>query len=146
MSLRAPQNGRPWSLPEIDQAIPQVVERLEDSIAELKALGEREAELKWSFEHHQAVARVKVRSQFAGEKSAKEDRDAAAMLYVFVAEDFPGGEPHPSFVGSTLVDVGMAKDLAENAYDNQRSVLRALQAELAVLQTLHVSGREHGPS
>lgn len=146
MRLRAPANGRPWSLPEIDQAIPQLVERLEDALVALKNLGETEATLKWSFEQHQAIARVKVRPQFAGEKSAKEDRDAAAVLYTFVAEDFPSGPPSPSFVGLTLIDVGMAKDMASNAYDNQRAVLRALQAELDTLRTLHVSGREHGPS
>lgn len=146
MKLRAPTNGRPWSLPEIDQAIPQIVERLEDALVDLKQLGEREATLKWSYEHHEAVARVNVRSAFAGEKSVKEDRDAAAILYVFRAEDFPGGIPDPSFVGYTLADVGLAKDMAGNAYDNQRAVLRALQAELDTLRTLHVSGREHGPS
>lgn len=146
MRLRAPANGRPWSLPEIDQAIPQIVERLEDALVDLKALGDSEATLKWSYEQHEAIAMLHARREFAGEKSAKEDRESFARLYVFLESDFPAGVPHPSFVGQTLIDVGMAKDLASNAYDNQRQVLRALQAELDTLRTLHVSGREHGPS
>lgn len=144
MKITAPQ-GRPWSLPEIDLLIPQVVERLEDALIELKVLGEQEALLKWRFEEYQARARVLVRPMFAGEKSAKEDRDSAALEYVFEADDFARGAPDPNFVGQTLIDVGMARDLASNAYDNQRAELRALQAELDTLRTLHVSGREHAP-
>lgn len=137
--LRNP--GRPWSLAEIEErGAPDIVERMEDTLTDLKRLGGRAASLKWELERHQAVARVRVRPEFAGTRSSAEDRDASAMLYTFGPEDFPGGTSE--FVGLTVPDVGQAREIAGNEYDVQRSVLRALEAELDILRTLHVSGRQ----
>jgi hypothetical protein len=48
-------------------------------------------------------------------------------------------------VGLTLIEVGTAKDMADLAYEDQRTTLRSLDTELRVMQTLHVSGRDHAP-
>lgn len=122
--------------------IPQIAERREEAHDELRRLGETEATLKWSFEHHEAVALTHAREQFRDEKSAKEDRESWAKLYVFVADDFPGGIPEPSFVGFTLCDVGLARDLAVNAYANQNRLVTTLAGQADTLRTLEVSARQ----
>lgn len=129
MTTPPTNRGRPWSVAEIEAMIPTAYERLEECAQELKSLGARSAELTWEYERREAIARVHVRAKLEGEKSAAEDRKALATLHVF--ED-----------GTDLAEWGMSRDLAKNAYADQRKILDAADTELKVLQTLHVSARK----
>ena len=118
--------SKPWSPAEVEQAIPVLIDRMEDALTDLKGLGIRSAQLKWEFEGASSHARLYV------EGSNAEDRKASLYRYQF--ED-----------GSTLIDKGMAMDMSANAYADARTELRAIDAELAVARTLLVSARDYGP-
>lgn len=136
--LRNP--GRPWSVAEIEELIPALTERIEDQLEALKSAGERFVELNRDYDRHEATAVLLARKAFIGEKSAAEDRKAWATLHVFDAAEFPHGPSE--WIGLTLTDIGMARDLAEHAFKLGRTVLDRLDTELKVLQSLHVSARK----
>lgn len=124
------RQGKPWSPIEIDTLIPQAMERKNEVVTSLLALGENAANAKWAHIRAEAKARVAAVAHFQGQRSAKEDREAWALLNWV--------DPDNQW---SLDDYGLARDLAANAYRDQRAILDAAETDLKILQTLHVSAR-----
>lgn len=128
-----------WSPASIEQKIPALVQRIEDGIADLKRLGQAAAETEWGFKYVEAVALVVVVHENAGQRTNAETREAAARLHTFTQHEV--GDRCPQWVGATVIDAGLARSIAANAYDDARKTLYAVQAELGIAQTLLVSAR-----
>lgn len=121
----SPQD-RPWSRSELEELIPKAMERLDEAVTELKRLGVRAAETKWAYRKQRAKCFLMA------DGKNKETREAVAMELLTTS---PGeGGVHP----------GLARDLAANAYTNQRVVIESLREEIATLRTLMVSARGEG--
>lgn len=116
---------RPWSITEVEQQIPEMIERIEDAIGELRQTGQHKAETEWAYRKAKARALVTVKGPNA------DHREAAAIL-------------HQVSPGVTVGDLGFARDLAEVAYTTQRSVIRALQTEAELMRTMMVTARGEG--
>lgn len=117
--------SRPWSALEVEEKIPEMVGRMEDAIADLKSLGEDAATKAWAYRRAKAIGFARTSGKNA------ELREANCILHQI--------EP-----GKTVADLGLARDLAENAYVNQRQIIAALRSEADLMRTLVVSARNEG--
>jgi acyl-CoA thioesterase len=121
--------SRPWSDRELAEKIPEAVARKEALLTELKRLGELAANAKWTFERAKSVAWVRAIDHFNGTRSAKEEREAWVMQYV---------DPRTEM---DVLEYGLAKDLADHAYRDTRTVIDSIDTDLRIMQTLIVSAR-----
>lgn len=121
------QRGRPWSIVEVEEKIPEIVNRLEEAVTDLKSMGVDAANAEWDYRKAKAMAFVKVSGRNA------EEREAKALL-------------HQHAPGVTVADLGRARNLAENAYGNQRQIITVLKTEAELMRTLMVSARNEGQS
>lgn len=117
--------SRPWSVAEIEESIPVLVDRLEEAVTDLRSLGVDAAQSEWAYRKAKAIAFVKVTGRNA------EEREAKALL-------------HQHQPGVTVADLGLARNLAENAYGNQRQIITVLKTEAELMRTLMVSARGEG--
>lgn len=118
-------NSRPWSAAEVEERLPAILERLDDCITDLKGMGERSARAEWAYRKQKAIAYVKTTGRNA------EERESRALLT----------QAQP---GVCVADLGLERDLAANAYRDQRSMQSALEHEAEILRTLAVSARNVG--
>lgn len=116
---------RPWSTAEVEAQIPEMIDRLEEAIGELRAIGIRKAQTEWTYRKAKARALVQVKGPNA------EHREAGAIL-------------HQVSPGVTVADLGYERDVADIAYTTQRDVIRALQTEAELMRTMMVSARAEG--
>lgn len=123
--MRANQ-GRPWSRAEIEAALPDALDRLDEAVTNLRELGILAAETKWDYERQWA------RCFLAAEGRNRETREAVAMELLVTRLDSSGRHP------------GLARDLAANAYADARRVIDAIQTEIDVCRTMMVSARGEG--
>lgn len=114
--------SRPWSPAEIEEKLPELVEQIEDAITDLRDLGIAAARTEHAYRKAKAVAYLKVSGKNA------EERESRALL-------------HQTEPGVTVVDLALERDLAENAYRNQRTKASLLETEAKLIQTMHVSHR-----
>lgn len=122
--MSKPQS-RPWSIAEVEEKVPEIVDRLEEAVTDLKNMGIAAAQAEWAYRKAKAVAFVKVTGRNA------EEREAKALL-------------HQHQPGQTVADLGLARNLAENAYGNQRQIITVLKTEAELMRTLMVSARGEG--
>jgi hypothetical protein len=116
---------RPWSAVEIEERVPELIERLEAAVAELRALGIRKSQTEWAYRRARSTALLSVKGPNA------DHREAAALLH----------QVRPNV---TVADLGLERDLAEAAYATQRTVISALQTDADLLRTLMVTARNEG--
>lgn len=120
---------RPWSPAEIEAKIPLAVDRLHEAVDSLQSYGVTSATAEW--EYREQLARCTV----AAEGPNKESREAAAILALT--------EMHSTLPGWEQFHPGLARDLARNAYHDQRAVLAAITEDIGVMRSLLVSARKN---
>lgn len=116
---------RPWSPAEAIEMLPEIVARLEQAITSLLSMGRKAAESEWEYRKAKAIGLLKADGKNA------EAREAQALL----TEVKHGGQK------VTVADLGLRRDLAENAYRDQRIMIQTLDTEARLIQSLMVSGR-----
>lgn len=135
---------RPWSFDEITVKLPGLLERAEQMIIDLRALGDTATRKKWAYEKAKATAMLHVVAQEAesGIRSNKELREAKAVL--FIHKDHPGRSRETGEVtksDKSTAQLGYEADLADRAYQDQKSAIRSLDSEISVMQSMMVSAR-----
>lgn len=135
--------NRPWSYDEITERLPELLERAEGMIVDLRGLGQEASRAKWAYEKAKAVAMTYVVAQEgeSGIRSNKELREAKAML--FAHKDQPVREADGGWgkADRTTAQLGYAADLADRAYQDQKTAIRTLDSEISVMQSMMVSAR-----
>lgn len=119
--------SRPWSPVEVEEKIPEIVDKLHDAIGQVEELGERAAEASHRAKKSRALAWVTLEFE-KGTLAAK--RDAMADLWV---------NPDHS---ESVVDLEFAADLADKELRAMRLRINALEKEADLLQSMHVSHRQ----
>jgi hypothetical protein len=102
---------------------------MEDALTDLKTMGEDAARREWEYRKAKAIAYLKAKGSNA------QAREAEALMTEVKAGD----------TKITVADLGLRRDLAENAYRDQRIIIETLSTEAKLLQTMVVSGRAIDP-
>lgn len=114
--------SRPWSAHEIEERIPELIDQIDEAVTGLRELGIAAAETRWAYKRSRAIAYLNNYADAEGKKFTAGEREALA--------------------DEETAHVGLAADLAENAYRDQRSRISGLQTEAELARTLMVSARD----
>lgn len=121
--------SRPWSPAEVEAKVPELSERLNDAVTLLQAQGIAAAMTEWDYRAQMAKAQVRASS----EGKNADERNGLAIGYLVEGKCQVSGYEH--------LHAGLSRDLARNAYSDQRKVIDAISSELDVARTLLVSAR-----
>lgn len=118
------QQVRPWSEIEVAQAMTVMLDRLDDAISTLKALGVQKAESQSALDSHQAhwmlVAKVD-----------HPDLKSDAMRSAWMIDQVDGTS-----------ELMLANDLNETLYKDQIAHIRAMQSQSEMLRSMMRSARD----
>lgn len=112
-------NGKPWSLTEIEHLVPQVFDQLDDAVSDLKQLGIE-----------------------AATKTSNHKKSRALAMLAAIDSGAKNQDERDSMVTRDTQDEWLVAELAERAYNDQRTVINVLRSQGDLLRTMAVSRRE----
>jgi hypothetical protein len=116
---------RPWSPVEVAVRVRELSARKDEAVLHLDEMGRAASHAKWLFENRKAQATL------AAQGTNSEARKAQAMLATF---EVAGEE-------KTVTRLGFEADVAANLFRNQHEIIRAIDNDLSICQTLIVDNR-----
>ncbi len=117
--------SRPWSPVEVAIRVRELSAQKDEAVLQLDELGRAESRAKWLFETKKAQAIQ------AAQGSNTELRKANALLARFEVDG----------VEKSVARLGFEADVAANTFKNQHAIIRTIDNDLSICQTLIVDNR-----